>query len=72
MLHFLGGLAKPEFILVGKCVYVGLLLIPEKNRISQHKTQPAAATIGCGGMNATESSCVLCCGILFFFLYVFT
>ncbi len=58
----------PEFILVGNFVYVSLLLIPRKNRISQYKTQSAAMS---GGMNATESSFVLCCEILDFFLICF-
>ncbi len=62
---------KPDFILTGNCVYVGLLLIPRKKQnLTTHKTQPAMETIGCGGMNATESSCVLCCEILFFFSYI--
>ncbi len=51
---------KAEFMLAGNCVYVGLLLIPRKKQnLTTHKKQPAAETIGCGRMNATESNCVL-------------
>jgi hypothetical protein len=37
---------KPEFILAGNFVYVGLLLIPRKKQDLTQKTQSAAATIG--------------------------
>ncbi len=57
---------KPEFILAGKFVYVCQVLIPRKKLNLTTQTQSAVATIGCSRMNATESSCVLCCEILVF------
>jgi hypothetical protein len=73
ILQVLGGWPKTRIILAGNSVYVGLLLIPKKNSISQHKnTICLGDNIGCRGINATESSWVLYCEILVFFSYVST
>jgi hypothetical protein len=59
---------KPEFILAGNFVYVGLFLIPRKKTESHNtKHNLPRRRYWLRRDNATESSCVLCCDILVFF-----